>query len=166
MVYCVLFVMMSANIEKNSADSKERHVLTAYGIFLVVSLASMQIKSFWNPFSKIKLLVWNSSDWFESFSPLNNDVTEGVITTRSNRMKLRLQNSARKLKIYIDPTAWPAGSAVRIKKKRSKGKMDQTEKKTVQRNRNSVAGSRNRFDLHVQATPWPLYHSDTHDLKN
>ena len=45
-VYCVLFVTMSTNIEKNSAVSDEGHVLTAYGFFLVVSLASMQIKSF------------------------------------------------------------------------------------------------------------------------
>ena len=52
-VYCVLFVMMSTNIEKNSAVSEEGHVLTAYGFFLVVSLASMQIKSFGNPFCKI-----------------------------------------------------------------------------------------------------------------
>ena len=48
-VYCVLFVMMSTNIEKNSAVSEEGHVLTAYGFYLVVSLASMQIKSSWNP---------------------------------------------------------------------------------------------------------------------
>ena len=46
LVYCVLFVMMSTNIEKNLAVSEEGHVLTAYGIFLVVSLGSMQIKSF------------------------------------------------------------------------------------------------------------------------
>ena len=45
-VYCVLFVMMSTNIEKNSAVSEEGHVVTAYGFYLVVSLASMQIKSF------------------------------------------------------------------------------------------------------------------------
>lgn len=45
-LYCVLFVMMSTNIEKNSAVSEEGHVLTAYGFFLVVSLASVQIKSF------------------------------------------------------------------------------------------------------------------------
>ena len=45
---------MSTNIEKNSALSEEGHVLTAYVFFLVVSLASMQIKSFSNPFSKIK----------------------------------------------------------------------------------------------------------------
>ena len=32
-VYCVLFVMMLANIEKNSAVSEEGHVLTAYGFF-------------------------------------------------------------------------------------------------------------------------------------
>ena len=44
--YCVLFVMMSTNIEKNSAVSEEGHVLTAYGFYLVVSLASMQIKGF------------------------------------------------------------------------------------------------------------------------
>ena len=52
-VYCVLFVMMSTNIEKNSAVSEEGHVLTGYGFYLVVSLASIQVKSFWNPFSKI-----------------------------------------------------------------------------------------------------------------
>ena len=47
LVYCVLFVMMSTNVEKNLAVSEEAHVLTAYGFFLVVSLASsMQIKSF------------------------------------------------------------------------------------------------------------------------
>ena len=54
-VYCVLFVMMSTNIEKNSAVSEEGHVLTAYGFYLVVSLASMQIKRFSIPFSIIKL---------------------------------------------------------------------------------------------------------------
>ena len=54
-VYFVLFVMMSTNIEKNSAVSEEGHVLTAYGFYLVVSLVSMQIKSFCNPFAKIKL---------------------------------------------------------------------------------------------------------------
>ena len=43
-VYCVLFVVMSTNNEKNSAVSEEGHVLTAYGFFLVVSLASMQMK--------------------------------------------------------------------------------------------------------------------------
>ena len=32
-VYCVFFVMMSTNIEKNSAVSEEGHVLTAYGFF-------------------------------------------------------------------------------------------------------------------------------------
>ena len=45
-VYCVLFVMMSINIEKNAAVSEEGHVLTAYAFYLVVSLAIMQIKSF------------------------------------------------------------------------------------------------------------------------
>ena len=46
MVYCELFVMMSTNIEKNSAVSEEGHGLTAYGFYLVVRLASMHIKSF------------------------------------------------------------------------------------------------------------------------
>ena len=41
---------------------------------------------------------------FESFSPLNNVVTEGVITTRSNRMKFRLKI----LRIWI--TIIPHGS--------------------------------------------------------
>ena len=36
-------------------------------------------------------LAWNSSDCFESFSPLRS-TTEGVITTRSNRMKFRVLN--------------------------------------------------------------------------
>ena len=35
-------------------------------------------------------VAWISSDCFESFSPHSIDVTEGVITTRSNRMKFRL----------------------------------------------------------------------------
>ena len=52
-VFCVLFVMMSTNIEKNSVVSEEGHVLTAYGFFLVISLASMQIKSFEIPFPKL-----------------------------------------------------------------------------------------------------------------
>ena len=46
MVCCELFVMMSTNIEKNSAVSEEGQGLTAYGFYLVVSLASMHIKSF------------------------------------------------------------------------------------------------------------------------
>ena len=45
-VYCVLFVMMSTNIEKNSAVSEKKHVLTSYVFLLLVSLVSMQIKSF------------------------------------------------------------------------------------------------------------------------
>ena len=45
-VYCVLFVMMSNNIETKLAVSGDRHVLIAYDFFLVVSLASMQIKRF------------------------------------------------------------------------------------------------------------------------
>ena len=32
-VYCMLFVMMSTDIEKNSAISEEGHVLTAYFFF-------------------------------------------------------------------------------------------------------------------------------------
>ena len=41
----MLFVMMLTNTEKNSAVSDEGHVMTTYGFFLVVRLASMQIKS-------------------------------------------------------------------------------------------------------------------------
>ena len=36
---------------------------------------------------------------------------------------------------------------------------DQTEPDRSRRESNPVY-------LHVQATPWPLHHSDTHDLKN
>ena len=45
-LYCVLFALMSTNIEKNSAVSVDGHVLIAYGFFVVVSMASMQINSF------------------------------------------------------------------------------------------------------------------------
>ena len=46
-VYCVLFVMISTTTEKNSAVSEEGNDLTwAYGFYVVVNLASMQIKSF------------------------------------------------------------------------------------------------------------------------
>ena len=46
-VYCVLFVMISTTTEKNSAVSDEGNDLTwAYSFYVVVSLASMQIKSF------------------------------------------------------------------------------------------------------------------------
>ena len=34
-------------------------------------------------------VAWNLSDCFKSFSPLNNVVTEGVITTRSSRMRTK-----------------------------------------------------------------------------
>ena len=39
--YRVLFVIMSTNTEKKTAVSEEGHVLTAYGLFLVESRASM-----------------------------------------------------------------------------------------------------------------------------
>ena len=56
-MYCVLFVKMSTNIEKNSAVSDEGHVLTAYGFFLVESLAGMIVdqRALEIPFSKVKL---------------------------------------------------------------------------------------------------------------
>ena len=121
-VYCVLFVMMLTNTEKNSAISEEGHVLTVYGFSLVTSLASMQIKSFWNPFPK-------------KYSGLT-------------------------LKIYIDPRAWPAGSALKIKKTRPKGKIvlikkettQKKKKKTVQRSKEQRLGESNPDYLHVQAT--------------
>ena len=66
-------------------------------------------------------IACNSSDCFESFSPLNNVVTEGAITTRSNRMKFRLgasiyQNSSSNLflssglsKTSLAPISSPTG---------------------------------------------------------
>ena len=55
-VYCVLFVMMSTNIEKNSAVSEEGHVLTAY-VFLpgrkLGQYTDEELLKY--PFSKIKL---------------------------------------------------------------------------------------------------------------
>ena len=38
-------------------------------------------------------VAWISSDCSESYSPLSNDVTEGVITTWSNRIQFRLQET-------------------------------------------------------------------------
>ena len=102
-------------LKKNSAISEEGHVLTAYVFFLAVSLASMQIKSSWNPF-------------FKMYSGL-------------------------KLKIYIDPSTGSAGSAVKIKNNRTKGKIVLKTKskrkkngaKKKEKKENSVAGSRTRF---------------------
>ena len=114
-------------LKKNSAISEEGHVLTAYVFFLAVSLASMQIKSSWNPF-------------FKMYSGL-------------------------KLKIYIDPSTGSAGSAVKIKNNRTKGKIvlktkskrkkngAKKKKKRKQRRRES-----NPVYLPLQATPWPLHH--------
>ena len=48
-----------------------------------------------------------------------------------------------KLKIHIDPSAWPTGSAVRVKEKRPKGKIV-FKKKRYKETENSVAESRNR----------------------
>ena len=42
-----------------------------------------------------------------------------------------------------------------------KNRPKRKKKKRYKETENSVAGS-----LHVQATTWPLHHSDTHDLKN
>ena len=51
-VYCVLFVMMSTNIEKNSAVSEEEHVLTAYGFFSGHKLGQYVDQAFEIPFPK------------------------------------------------------------------------------------------------------------------
>ena len=93
-VYCVLFVVISTNTEKNSAVSEEGHVLTAYGFYLVVSLAS------------------------------------------KNSVKKRDQTEKKKKKRYKE-----------------------TEKMQRRQEWNPVY-------LHVQATAWPLHHTDTHDLTN
>ena len=55
----------------------------------------------------------------------------------------------------------------KAKRKNSvKKETKQEKKKTVQRNRKQRRRESNPVYLHVQATPWPLHHSDTHDLKN
>ena len=54
-VYCVFLSWCQLTFKKYSAVSEEERVLKAYGFYLIVSLASMQIKSFWNPFSEMKL---------------------------------------------------------------------------------------------------------------
>ena len=57
-VYCMLFVMMSTNTEKkkkNQLFQRRHRSWQLMFFFLVVSMASMQIKSFWNPFCKMKL---------------------------------------------------------------------------------------------------------------
>ena len=58
-VYCMLFVMMSTNTEKKKKKiqlfQRRHRSWQLMFFFLVVSMASMQIKSFWNPFCKMKL---------------------------------------------------------------------------------------------------------------
>ena len=54
----------------------------------------------------------------------------------------------------------------KAKRKNSVKKETKQEKKTVQRNRKQRRRESNPVYLHMQATPWPLYHSDTHDMKN
>ena len=53
-VYCVLFVVMSTNIEKNLKIQlfQRRDVLTAYGFYLIVSLASIQINELFKSLSQ------------------------------------------------------------------------------------------------------------------
>ena len=87
-------------------------------------------------------------------------------------LKSLSQNTTPDLSFILDPSAWPAGSEVRIKENRPKGKIvlkpETKHKKTVrQGNRKQRHGRResNPVDLQaVQAIPWPLHHSDTHCL--
>ena len=55
-VYCVLFVVMSTNIEKKLKIQlfQRRDVLTAYGFYLIVSLASIQINELFKSLSQNK----------------------------------------------------------------------------------------------------------------
>ena len=70
------------------------------------------------------------------------------------------------------PSAWSAGSAVRIKENRPKGKIvlknrEQTEKEKKngkKKNRKQRHRESNPVHLHVQASPWPLHYIDTNDL--
>ena len=66
-----------------------------------------------------------------------------VCRSRAFEIPFPKQNSGFKLKIYIEPSAGTAGSAVRIKKKRPKGKIvlqkrDQTEKKNGTKKQKTV----------------------------
>ena len=83
-VYCLFFVMMSTNTEKNSAVSEQGHVLTAYVFF---------------PWSKLSQYADQ-----ELLKSLSQDTTPD-------------------LSFILDPSAWPAGSEVRIKEYRPKGKI-------------------------------------------
>ena len=63
-----------------------------------------------------------------------------------------------------------SGVSSKCKEKQAKRKKnkDQTEKKTerhAQGNRKQRRRKSNPVYLNVQATPWPLHHRDTHDLK-
>ena len=72
-----------ANSKVQKAPSQLRFSLPS----IIITITSNEP---WNTNTQNEL-AWNSSDCFESFSPLNNVVTEGVITPRSNRMKFRLK---------------------------------------------------------------------------
>ena len=59
-----------------------------FPLYLLNFLAYNSTNSGWDA----SLVAWISSDYFESLllPPVDSDVTEGVITTRSNRMKFML----------------------------------------------------------------------------
>ena len=90
-----LFAILMTDRSCSTSRVPVRGILVTVTLFIFISPSI----SWWRIISRTYLwwtkskLAWNSSVCFESFSPLNNDVTEGVITTRSNRMKFRLKVS-------------------------------------------------------------------------
>ena len=51
------------------------------------------------------------------------------------------------------------------KKAKKKNSVKNKRPKRMQRNRKQRRRDSNPVDLHFQATPWPLHHSDTHQLR-
>ena len=90
-----LFAILMTDRSCTTSRVLVRGILVTVILFIFISSSI----SWWRIISRTYLwwtkskLAWNSSVCFESFSPLNNDVTEGGITTRSNRMKFRLKVS-------------------------------------------------------------------------
>ena len=129
-MYCVLFVMMSTNIEKKKIQLFQRRDMSWQLMF----------------FSGRKLGHYADQELFKLLKSLFQNKTPD-----------------------IDPSGWLARWAVRIKKEKAKRKSSvknrpNRKKENVQRYRKQCRGSRTRL-TRVQATPWPLHHTDTHDEK-
>ena len=103
-VYCLLFVMMSTNTEKNSAVSEQGHVLTAYVFF---------------PWSKLS--QYNTTPDLSSFYTWSKCMTSRVRSTntrkqakRKNSVKTRDQTQKKRYDKETENSVTVAGSRTQL----------------------------------------------------